>query len=98
MGLTGEAHPRGSMSLANVAYAGTLAWANPGLFALEAQALLPMFGEHPIELGSPARRTSSSCLCGDVRYQRMFAEAFPDADDPFSLDSITKAIATSSAR
>jgi cytochrome c peroxidase len=95
MGSTGEAHPRGSMALANVAYAGTLAWANPGLFALEAQALIPMFGEHPVELGLAGKEDELFArLRGDVRYQRMFAEAFPDADDPFSLDTIAKAIAS----
>jgi len=95
MGSTGEAHPRGSMALANVAYAGTLAWANPGLFALEAQALIPMFGEHPIELGLAGKEDELFArLRADVRYQRMFAEAFPDVDDPFSLDAIAKAIAS----
>ena len=43
-GSTGEMHPRGSMSLANVAYNPALTWANPALIALEDQALVPMFG------------------------------------------------------
>ena len=95
VGSTGEAHPRGSMSLANVAYAGTLAWNNPGLFALEAQALIPMFGEHPVELGLAGKDDELFArLRADTRYQRMFAEAFPGVADPVSLDTITKAIAT----
>lgn len=95
LGSTGETHPRGSMSLANVAYAGTLAWNNPGLFALESQALIPMFGEHPIELGLTGKEDELFARLGaDLRYQRMFAEAFPDATDPISLDTITKALAS----
>lgn len=95
VGSTGETHPRGSMSLANVAYAGTLAWNNPNLFALEDQALIPMFGEHPIELGLTGKEDQLFArLNADARYRRMFAEAFPDADDPVSLASITKAIAS----
>src|SRR5262245_5114669 len=51
IGSTGQAHPRGSMSLVNVAYARTLTWANPTLERLEVQALVPMYGDHPVELG-----------------------------------------------
>ncbi len=58
VGSTGEVHPRGSMSLVNVAYAAVLTWGNPTLTRLEDQALVPMFGEHPVELGlhRPAER------------------------------------------
>src|SRR5262249_32884631 len=51
VGSTGEVHRRGSMSLVNVAYAQALTWANPAMTRLEDQALVPMYGEHPIELG-----------------------------------------------
>jgi cytochrome c peroxidase len=50
-GTTGQLHPRSSMSLVNVAYAPLLTWANPTLGSLEEQALTPMLGEEPIELG-----------------------------------------------
>ncbi|MEY4581393.1 MAG: hypothetical protein RL701_6096 [Pseudomonadota bacterium] len=51
LGSTGEAHTRGSMSLANVGYTQSLTWANPLMTALERQAGVPMFGDMPIELG-----------------------------------------------
>src|SRR5215510_13262462 len=51
VGSTGQRHPRGSMSLVNVAYAHSLTWANPAMARLEEQALVPMYGEHPLELG-----------------------------------------------
>ena len=44
LGATGQTHPRGSMSLVNVAYAGALNWSNPAVHSLEEQALKPMFG------------------------------------------------------
>jgi cytochrome c peroxidase len=50
-GTTGHLHPRSSMSLVNVAYAPLLTWANSTLDSLEDQALIPMLGEEPIELG-----------------------------------------------
>ncbi|MEO8605712.1 MAG: MbnH family di-heme enzyme [bacterium] len=95
VGSTGEDHPRGSMSLANVAYAGTLAWANSALFQLEDQALIPMFGEHPIELGLVGKEDDLLArLRADVRYQRLFAEAFPAATEAVTLETITKALAS----
>ena len=39
------------MSLVNVAYAAALTWGNPSMAQLEDQALVPMFGTHPVELG-----------------------------------------------
>ena len=42
--------PARRMSLANIAYASALTWANPTMTRLEDQALMPMYGEHPIEL------------------------------------------------
>src|ERR1700688_1298674 len=51
LGTTGESHSRGAMSLVNVAWSGSLTWSNPEMKSLEKQALVPMFGEHPIELG-----------------------------------------------
>ena len=51
LGSTGEAHPRSAMSLANVAYNASFGWADPSVRTLEAQIAVPMFNEHPIELG-----------------------------------------------
>ena len=95
LGSTDEVHPRGSMSLANVGYAGTLGWGNSLLFALEDQALIPMFGEHPIELGLVGKEQQLFArLRADVRYQRLFAEAFPGAAEAVTLETITKALAS----
>ena len=55
VGITGELHSRSTMSLANVAYTPILTWANPNLPALEVQALIPIFGEHPVEMGMAGR-------------------------------------------
>ena len=51
IGSTGEIHPRSSMSLVNVAYASRLTWANPLLDRLEDQALTPLLGDDPVEMG-----------------------------------------------
>jgi cytochrome c peroxidase len=94
VGSTGQVHPRGSMSLANVAYASTLTWANPLMGELAQQALVPMFGESPVELGMAGLEDELFArLHADSRYRRMFREAFPAEADPISLATITRALA-----
>ena len=91
-GSTGEAHPRNSMTLANVAYASTLAWANPLLFTLEDQALVPMFGTEPVELGlNGMEEELLDRLRAVPRYQELFEAAYNDAD-PFTLVNVVRAI------
>ncbi len=94
VGSTGESTPRGSMSLLNVAYHPRLTWANPVLELLEDQALVPMFGEHPTELGTPEEAELVARFAGDPMYVELFAAAFPDAPDPITLGNIVRAIAS----
>jgi cytochrome c peroxidase len=95
VGSTGEVHPRGSMGLANVAYAPMLTWGNPLQKALEKQALVPMFGEDPIELGLSGMEEKLLARVREVpRYKTLFAAAYPGQSDPVSLDHIVKAIAS----
>jgi cytochrome c peroxidase len=95
VGSTGEVHPRGSMSLVNVAYAAALTWANPAVTELESQALVPMFGDHPVELGL---RVPGTTLLGRLRagarYQQLFPRAFGADPEPFSLEHVTQALAS----
>jgi len=94
-GVTGHITPRGSMSLANVAYSPVLTWANPAIRSLEAQALIPMFGEDPVEMGLSGREAILiASLKKEPRYSGLFAKAYPGDADPFTLGNITKAIAT----
>ena len=95
VGVTGEQHPRHAMRLVNLAYLPVLTWANPTMRALESQALVPMFGEHPVEMGLAGReRPLLAMLRADPRYARMFATAFPGSDDPVSLATVTRALAS----
>src|SRR5262245_27727349 len=93
VGSTGEVHRRGSMSLVNVAYAEVLTWANPAVTRLEEQALVPMYGEHPIELGLTHDDGWLDALRRDRSYQRRFATAFPGERDAINRDNAVKAIA-----
>jgi cytochrome c peroxidase len=96
LGSTGQLHPRGSMSLANIAYATTLNWANPLSKSLTEQQLTPLFGEDPVELGLSSQDQMLERLRDDEDYPSMFRQAFPDApdDEPLiTLDRVTRAIA-----
>lgn len=93
VGATGEKHPRGSMSLVNVAYSGVLTWSNPGMKELERQALVPMFGEHPVELGLRVGDSFLPMLRSDAKYRDLFAHAFSDESDRFTVVNVTKAVA-----
>jgi len=93
-GTTGQLHPRSSMSLVNVAYAPLLTWANPSLDSLEEQALTPMLGEEPIELGLKGHEPEFlNILRSDPVYKRLFPQAFPGTVDVYTLKNVTKAIA-----
>jgi cytochrome c peroxidase len=94
-GTTGELHPRGSMSLINVAYNPVFTWANSALDSLEQQALIPMLGENPVELGLKGReQVFLDAVRRDPNYQKLFPRAFPSEADPFNLPDLVKAIAT----
>ena len=93
-GTTGQLHPRSSMSLVNVAYAPALTWADPKLVALEDQALVPMFGTEPVELGLKGQEERVlGNLRRDAVYGRLFAAAFPGDSQPFRIENLTKALA-----
>jgi len=95
IGATGEVHPRGSMSLVNVAYRDALTWADPGLTSLEDQALVPMFGEQPIELGLKGREAQVYArLADDVMYLRLFREAFPDDSARITTEHVVSSLAS----
>src|SRR5262245_34259862 len=94
VGSTGEEHRRGSMSLVNVAYARALTWANPELTRLEDQALAPMYGDHPIELGLDRSDAWLDRLRAVPAYQRLFAAAYNEEPRPFTRNNVVNALAT----
>jgi cytochrome c peroxidase len=99
-GVTGEKSARSAMSLANVAYLPVLTWANPQLSSLEVQSLIPLFGEHPVEMGMAGKEQELfSRLRSDATYQRLFTNAFPKearegVESLYSLSTLTKALAS----
>jgi cytochrome c peroxidase len=94
VGSTGDLTPRSAMAIVNVAYNPVLTWANPALTSLEDQALVPMFGEGPVELGLAGMDDALLArLEADARYPAMFAEAFPGEAEPISVANVVRALA-----
>ena len=100
VGVTGEKGVRSAMSLANVAYAPVLTWANPQVTSLEKQALIPLFGEHPVEMGMAGREKEIFARFKMMsKYRELFAKAYPveanQGDDAlYSLSTMTRALAS----
>lgn len=95
LGSTGELHPRASMSLTNVGYQPVLTWMDPDETSLAHQILTPLFGEDPVELGMAGMEEELlHRLRADEVYRTLFPEAFPDQDDPFTIDNVSKAVAS----
>jgi cytochrome c peroxidase len=81
------------MSLVNVAYVPLLTWAHPTLESLEEQALVPMLGHEPIELGLDGHEQEFlDAARRDTTYRKLFAQAFLD-ENPYTLQNATRAIA-----
>jgi cytochrome c peroxidase len=93
LGSTGELHTRSSMSLANVGYLGRLTWGNNLLAELETQAVVPIFGTGPVELGMKNMEgVLLARIAAEPLYPPLFGEAFPDDADPISVENVVKAI------
>jgi len=94
VGATGELHPRSAQSLANTAYLPTLTWANPALTTFERQALIPIFGTDPVEMGVTDRNSAQvlARIRKDGRYRVLFGRAFPGQKNPVNWGNIIRAI------
>lgn len=95
VGSTGEEHRRNAQGLANVAYAPALTWANASIRSLEQQAMVPFSNRDPVELGlSGNGEELLRRLKADPVYPALFAEAFPEEEDPVTLSTVLRALAS----
>lgn len=94
-GATGDVIPRNSPGLQNVAYMATYTWPNPILETLEAQVVVPMFGEHPIELGMSLDEPGILARFeNDPGMRALFEEAFPGDGKPVTRTAVIHAVAS----
>ncbi|MFN8578963.1 MAG: di-heme enzyme [Candidatus Sericytochromatia bacterium] len=95
IGINNSIHSKNSMSLTNIVYNTSLTWANPNLDKLETQMLIPIFGETPPEMGMSGKENILIQRIKEEKiYSKMFKRAFPNENEPFNINNITKAIAS----
>ncbi len=93
-GVHGVRGRRNAPSLGNAAYMPDLTWANPHADSLEFHALIPLFGEEPVEMGMAGReRLMIERIAGDDWYAEAFPTVFPDRRHTVSLYTVTRALA-----
>jgi cytochrome c peroxidase len=93
IGSTGQEHPRSSMTLTNVAYNASFGWTDGNVRSLEGQLAVPMFNEHPVELGLKGREAEVVERFQGAADAERFAQAFPSNVYPVSFANIVKALA-----
>jgi cytochrome c peroxidase len=94
LGALNDQTRRSAMSLSNVAYNAAYTWGDPSADSLESQMQMPLFNEHPIELGLKGREAQVvEWLSSDASYNHAFAQSFAEDATQVSMENIIKAIA-----
>lgn len=93
-GVHGDPGRRNVPGLANVAWLKRLTWADPRLATLEAQAVVPVTGTDPVEMGMAGRTEEiASRLNRDPCYRTLFRAAFPGSAGRIDMTAVVRALA-----
>jgi cytochrome c peroxidase len=79
--------------LQNVALLQRFTWASRATVDLEHQALTPLLGRRPVEMGMKPEVLAPR-LAANPCYRKMFAAAFPEKNGEISLATVTQALAS----
>lgn len=91
VGALGDAHTRNTLSLLNLAWRGPLTWVNPELTDLREQMQVPLYGEHPVEMGTDPDTLPARLANIDI-YPPAFEAAYPDDPAPISMENVEAAL------
>ncbi|KSB91444.1 cytochrome C peroxidase [Caulobacter vibrioides] len=93
-GVHGDPGRRNVQTLANAGYFRALTRGDASIKSLEAQALIPIAGTGPVEMGFGGQEAVLTArLEGQACYRRMFGEAFPEEGGAVTMATIAKALA-----
>jgi cytochrome c peroxidase len=94
-GFDGSPGERNIQTLANVAWFSSLTWGGPHVDTLEHQALIPIEGFVPVEMGFGGKPegTLAQRLADQSCYPELFRAAFPEHDGKIDMNTITLALA-----
>lgn len=95
-GVLGDLGERNAQSLANVGWFSSYMWAAPFADTLEHQALVPIQGFVPVEMGFAGKSDQelAARIAGERCYPALFAAAFPERAGKIDIDTITMALAS----
>lgn len=93
-GFDGQPGERNIQTLANVAWFNSLTWGGPQVDTLEHQALIPIEGFVPVEMGFGGKPEGALAqrLKDQACYPQLFRAAFPERNGEISIDTITMAL------
>lgn len=93
-GFDGQPGERNIQTLANVGWFRSLTWGGPQVDTLEHQALIPIEGFVPVEMGFGGKPEGALAqrLKDQACYPELFAAAFPERDGKIDMDTITLAL------
>ncbi len=93
-GVHGDPGLRNVPTLINIAWAGPLNWADPHRTTLESQALVPITGDDPVEMGMKGQEAEiARRLSANRCYRKLFRAAFPETKGRIDLDGVARALA-----
>ncbi len=93
-GFDGHPGERNIQTLANVGWFKSLTWGGPQVDTLEHQALIPIEGLVPVEMGFAGRPEGALAqrLSDQACYPELFKAAFPERGGRIDMDTITLAL------
>jgi cytochrome c peroxidase len=93
-GFDGQPGERNIQTLANVGWFNSLTWGGPQVDTLEHQALIPIEGLVPVEMGFAGRPEGAlpQRLKDQACYPQLFRAAFPERNGEVSMDTIVMAL------
>ena len=93
-GFDGQPGERNIQTMANVGWFKSLTWGGPQVDTLEHQALIPIEGLVPVEMGFAGRPEGvlAQRLKDQACYPELFAAAFPERGGKIDMDTITMAL------
>lgn len=93
-GVHGDPGRRNVPGLANMGWITPLTWADPRNDTLETQALVPLFGERPVEMGMKGLEAELPRRLGaDACYVTQFRRAFPEQNGSINTRTVAAALA-----
>ena len=92
VGANGDALNRNALALVNVAYNASFTWAHNNLESIEKQLMIPLFNEHPVEMGVTGNEKRILKRFEGSEYRALFEAAY--GNDTPNLNNIVKALAS----